>query len=61
MKKENFNFEGIQLHEGERAFVDDKKVQEFYEYLEAATKDVFESLETARKKSIALATKRFIG
>jgi hypothetical protein len=61
MKKEDFNFDGIKLQEGERAFANEEKVKEFYNYLEEKTKDKFDSFEVARKKSNDLAMKKYIG
>lgn len=60
MTKLNFNFDGIQLQDDNKMFANDSLVKQFYEYLEAQTNDKFKFFESARKKSNALATKKYI-
>jgi hypothetical protein len=58
LKKENFNFDGIQLQEENKIFADSASMEQFHDHLEAHTKDKFESFELAQKKSKDLAMKK---
>ena len=60
-KSPNGHEEAARDAEKDRMFPDDESVRQFHEHMEASTREAFESFDTARRKSNALAKNRTIG